>query len=149
RLIPAACFAASVLLAADFMRGGAASAGADSCPVSISPTSKSYTADSAVDSLAVTALPGCVGGVTSNAGWISTNSQTFSGNSTVSFTLQSNAGPPNSNTASRTGTITIQGDGPFPNVSLIFRATQSGCAFSVASSNACVPSDPGSHSVSI
>jgi Domain of unknown function (DUF4082)/Bacterial Ig-like domain/G8 domain/IPT/TIG domain/Viral BACON domain/Putative binding domain, N-terminal len=75
------------------------------CSFTVSPTSVSPTAAGGAQSASVTAPAGCSWTAVSNAAWISvTAGSTGSGNGTVSYTVDANAG-----TASRTGTLTVAG----------------------------------------
>jgi hypothetical protein len=80
-------------------------AAAQTCAVSINPTSQSVGAAGITGlSVSVTAPSGCSRPATSNATWITvTNGATGSGNGTVTLNVAVNAG------AARTGTVTIGG----------------------------------------
>src|SRR5262249_19413272 len=150
RLIPMAGFAAAALLASNVMKSGEANPGMVACLSSISPASKSYSADSASDSVQVTMLSnGCDWSVVSSTAWINiTSPMVNNGTKPFGFTIQSNAGAPNANTAQRVGTVTVTDASP-PNITMTFTATQSGCNFSVPSNSICVPANSGSYNASI
>ena len=150
RLAPIVCFALAVVVAANFTRGETANAWFG-CGYSILPTSNFYTADPAKDTVQVTTTTtGCKWQATSNDGWISITSPAGgvgTDSNPFTFDIQANTGAPNSDTPPRTGSITVTGAGGLP--TLTFTANQSGCNFSVASNNVCVPADSASYSVSV
>src|SRR5215472_9235899 len=150
RLAPIVCFALAVVVAANFTRGETANAWFG-CGYSILPTSNFYTADPAKDTVQVTTTTtGCTWQATSNDGWISITSPAGgvgTDSNPFTFDIQANTGAPNSDTPPRTGSITVTGAGGLP--TLTFTANQSGCTFSVASNNVCVPADSASYSVSV
>ena len=75
-----------------------------SCTYSISPTSQSFFSAAGSGTVTVTAGSGCSWTAASNAGWISvTSGASGSGNGTVGYSVQANAG------AARSGTLTIAG----------------------------------------
>ena len=82
-----------------------AAANAQSCTVTLNPTSQSVAASGATGiSVSVTAPSGCTRPATSNAAWITVASgATGSGNGTVTLNVAANTG------AARTGTVTIGG----------------------------------------
>jgi C1A family cysteine protease len=75
------------------------------CTYSISPTSKSFSANAGNGSVNVTSLTGCGWSAVSSAGWITMLSgQSGSGNGNVSYSVAAN-----SSSSSRTGTLTVGG----------------------------------------
>jgi hypothetical protein len=82
-----------------------AAANAQTCTVTLNPTSQSVAAAGATGiSVAVTAPSGCARPATSNAAWITiVSGATGSGNGTVTLNVSANTG------AARTGTVTIGG----------------------------------------
>lgn len=74
------------------------------CTYGISPTSENTTANDGAGSVSVTTnLPTCTWTASSNAGWLTVESGTRTGNGSVSYRVGFNLGPP------RTGTMTIAG----------------------------------------
>jgi uncharacterized repeat protein (TIGR01451 family) len=148
RLVPVVCFLLAVVMAAHFTKGSSSSAGM-ACGYSVLPASNSYTADPTKDTVQVSTQAGCKWQANSNAGWINITSPIGgggSGSGPFTFNIQPNIGAPNTDTASRTGTITVTDN---ITTTLTFTAGQSGCSFSVGSNTACVPANPGSFSVSV
>ena len=77
---------------------------AGSCTYSISPTTQSFSSAAGSGTVNVTAGSGCSWTAASNAGWMSiTSGASGSGNGTVGYSVQANAG------AARSGTLTIAG----------------------------------------
>jgi hypothetical protein len=72
------------------------------CPGSIFPGSQSYSAAAGMGSFSVTADAGCNWTATSNAAWVHITAGSGTGNGTVSYTVDANAG-----STIRSGTITI------------------------------------------
>ncbi len=76
-----------------------------SCNYAISETSKSFGLNSSTGSIAVTTGAGCAWSAASSASWLTvTSGNSGSGNGTVNYALSEN-----SNTSSRTGTLTVAG----------------------------------------
>jgi uncharacterized repeat protein (TIGR01451 family) len=150
RLLPAVCFALAVVVAANFTKGETASAWFV-CGYSILPTSNSYSADKTQDTVQVTTTTTqCKWTATSNDGWINVTSPAGgvgTDSNPFQFIILANTGAPNTDTPPRTGSITVTGNGGVP--TLTFTANQSGCTFSVASNNVCVPANAASYSVSV
>ena len=77
---------------------------AGSCTYSIRPTTQSFSNASGTGTVSVTAGSGCSWTAASNVSWISvTSGASGSGNGTVGYSVQANAG------AARSGTLTIAG----------------------------------------
>ena len=74
------------------------------CPGSIFPGSQSYSAAAGMGSFSVIADAGCNWTATSNAPWVHVTAGSGTGNGTVSYTVDANAGP-----TIRNDTITIGG----------------------------------------
>jgi subtilisin family serine protease len=91
-----------------------------SCTYAISESSKSFGSNSSTGSIAVTTGAGCTWTAASSTSWLTvTSGNSGSGNGTVSYALQEN-----SNTSSRTGTLTVAGK--------TYSVTQSGSVGAVA-----------------
>jgi all-beta uncharacterized protein/BACON domain-containing protein len=108
------------------------------CSYSLSPTSQQAPAGGGPGSVSVTAPAGCswTAAVTSTP-WVSiTAGASGSGNGTVQYTIQPNAG------ATRTGTLTIAGQS--------FTITQGvGCSFAIAPTGQTVPAGGGNVNVNV
>jgi len=75
------------------------------CAYSISPTTRSHSANSETGSVSVTASTGCAWNASSGASWITISSGgSGMGNGAVNYTVAANTG-----TATRTGTLTVAG----------------------------------------
>ena len=74
------------------------------CPYTLSKNSDYAAATGGAGSFEVLAASVCVWTVTSNVGWVTVNPAGGSGNATVNFTVA-----PNASNASRSGTITVNG----------------------------------------
>ena len=79
--------------------------GTSSCTYTIAPVTQAFTSTAGTGSLNVTAISGCSWTSSSNNSWITiTSGSTGSGNGVVNYSVTTNT-----NTASRTGTITAGG----------------------------------------
>ncbi len=110
---------------------------ADGCTYSIAPTSATAAAAGGTGSVTVTAGQRCGWTAVSNVPWLAvTNSGVGSGNGTVDYSVEPNAGP------QRVGTITIAG--------FTFTVTQSsGCDFSIDPTATTVSAAGGTGNVAV
>ncbi len=114
-------------------------AGGTTCTYTLSPTSKSFTSAGGTGSVNVTAGSGCTWQATSNASWILVNyGPSGSGNGTVGYLVAANT-----NTSSRTGTITIGGQ-----THTVSQTGQS-CSYSISPSSNSFTAAAGTGSVSV
>jgi len=80
--------------------------GATSCSYTISPTSRAHDSDGGTGTVSVSTSSGCTWTASRNTSWITiTGGSSGTGNGTVSYRVDAN-----SNTTSRTGTMTIAGE---------------------------------------
>jgi hypothetical protein len=107
------------------------------CSYSLSATNASFQANGGTSSFRITTETGCSWNVISNTSWITVDSgNNGSGNATISFTVQPNS------TASRTGTITVNGQ--------TFTVNQAnGCTYNLSSTSLNVPAAGGTGSVNV
>jgi len=113
--------------------------GVAACTYSIAPATQAFTASAASGSVAVTAASGCTWTATSNAAWITiTSGSSGSGNGTVGYSVTANT-----NTSSRTGTLTIAGQ--------TFTVNQAGatCSYAIAPTSASAPAGGTTGSVTV
>ena len=113
--------------------------GVAACTYSIAPATQAFTASAASGSVAVTAASGCTWAAISNASWITiTSGISGSGSGTVGYSVAANT-----NTSSRTGTLTIAGQ--------TFTVTQAGatCSYAIAPTSASVQFSGGTGSVTV
>jgi len=110
------------------------------CTYSITPASQSLAAAGASGSVAVTAATGCSWTAASNASWITiTSGATGNGSGTVGYSVAANT-----NTSSRTGTLTIAGQ--------TFTVNQAGataCTYAIAPASASAPAGGTTGSVAV
>jgi hypothetical protein len=111
------------------------------CSYAISPANRSITSAATAGSVAVTAGAGCAWSAASNASWISvTAGGSGSGAGSVSYAVDENTG-----TASRTGTVTVQGN--------TFTVTQAGatpaCSYAISPANRSITSAATAGSVAV
>ncbi|KJU82724.1 secreted protein containing DUF1566 [Candidatus Magnetobacterium bavaricum] len=109
------------------------------CGYTINPATKSFTSSGGTDTVSVTANSGCTWTAASNVSWITVSSGgSGTGNGAVSYTVAANT-----NTSSRTGSMTIAGQ--------TFTVTQAGvsCGYTIDPTNKQFKYTGGTGSVNI
>jgi M6 family metalloprotease-like protein len=111
---------------------------AESCSYSISPTSQSFSSAAGSGTVTVTAGSGCSWTAASNAGWISiTSGASGSGNGTVGYSVQANAG------GTRSATLTIAGQ------TLTVSQAGAACTYSISPTSGSAATSGGTGSFNV
>ena len=109
-----------------------------SCTYSISPTTRNVAAGADTGTVSVTSASGCTWTASSNTSWLTiTSGQSGTGNGTVGYAVQANAG------GARTGTLTIAGQ--------TFTVSQAAavCSYAISPNDQRVGPNAGSGTISV
>lgn len=109
---------------------------ASGCTFALNPTSANLPVAGGNGSFDITTAAGCMWTAASNVSWITVNTNSGTGNGTITFTVQANTGP------ARTGVITVGG--------LAFTVNQaSGCTYTLSATNLNVNAAGGTGSITV